>query len=46
MVLSGIETETGLSPEVLEGCGNICRNDNNVFEYFKKVSVLKIYRYF
>jgi hypothetical protein len=32
MVLRAIETETGLNPEVLEGCGNICSDDNNVFE--------------
>jgi hypothetical protein len=46
MVLRSVETETGLNTEGLEGFGNICRNDNNVFEYFMKVSVLKMFRYF
>jgi hypothetical protein len=32
MAVRAIETKTGLNPEVLKGCGNICRNDNNVFE--------------
>jgi len=32
MALRAIEMETGLYPGVLEGCGNICRNDNNVVE--------------
>jgi len=32
MVIRAIETETGLNAEVLEGCGNICRNDNSVCE--------------
>ena len=46
MVLRAIETETGLDPEVLEGCGNICRNDDKAFEKFMKVPVLKMFRNF
>jgi len=32
MVLSAIETETVLNPEVQEGCGNICKIDKSVCE--------------
>jgi hypothetical protein len=30
MALRAIEMGTGLNPEVLEGCGNNCRNNKNV----------------
>jgi hypothetical protein len=46
MAPRAIETESGLDPEVLEGCKNICWNDNNVFEKFVKVPILKMFRYF
>jgi hypothetical protein len=41
MTLRAIEIGTGLNPEVLEGCGNICRKCNSLFEIFMKFSVLK-----